>query len=68
VLFLLILLLIPDAAMPQAANRVAAVALPRPDLWIDEALPIPAVALLPVALFPLLRVMPRRSEHADNRA
>jgi len=65
VLFLLILLLVPDSAMPQAANRVAAVAALMAVLWIGEAIPIPATALLPVALFPLLGVMPIESATAN---
>ena len=64
-LFVLILLLVPDAAMPQAANRVAAVAVLMAALWIGEAIPIPATALLPVALFPLLGVMPIESTTAN---
>ncbi|MGB5450973.1 MAG: SLC13 family permease [Sedimenticolaceae bacterium] len=64
-LFLLTLLLVPDATMPQAANRVAAVAVLMAVLWIGEAIPIPATALLPVVLFPLLGVMPIESVTAN---
>jgi len=65
VLFLVTLLMVPDAAMPQAANRVAAVAVLMAVLWIGEAIPIPATALLPVVLFPLLGVMPVESATAN---
>lgn len=63
--FLIILLLVPDAVMPQAASRVAAVAVLMAFLWIGEAIPIPATALLPVVLFPLLGVMPVGSATAN---
>jgi len=65
VLFLVTLLMVPDAAMPQAANRVAAVAVLMAVLWIGEAIPIPATALLPVVLFPSLGVMPVESATAN---
>lgn len=65
VLFLVTLLMVPDAAMPQTANRVAAVAVLMAVLWIGEAIPIPATALLPVVLFPLLGVMPVESATAN---
>lgn len=64
VLFLATLLL-PETTMPQAANRVAAVAVLMAALWIGEAIPIPATALLPVVLFPLLGVMPVESATAN---
>lgn len=57
-LFLAILLGIPDTLMPSAASRVAAIAVLMAALWISEAIPIPATALLPVVLFPILGVMP----------
>lgn len=63
--FLVILLLVPDSIMPQPANRVAAVAVLMAILWIGEAIPIPATALLPVVLFPLLGVMPIGSTTAN---
>jgi len=64
-LFLLILLGVPETAMPQAANRVAAVAVLMAVFWIGEAIPIPATALLPVVLFPLLGLMPVESVTAN---
>ncbi len=56
-LFVLVLLLpVPDGMSP-AGMHVAAVAVLMAVWWISEAIPIPATALLPVALFPLLGVM-----------
>jgi len=54
VLFVLVLLLTP----PTDAARTAAVAVLMATWWITEAIPIAATALLPLALFPLLGVMP----------
>jgi solute carrier family 13 (sodium-dependent dicarboxylate transporter), member 2/3/5 len=54
-LFLLMLLLPPGGMEPQAA-RAAAVAVLMATWWVTEAIPIPATALLPLALFPLLQV------------
>ena len=45
-----------DPANPMV-TRAAAVALLMAVWWITEAIPIPATALLPVALFPLLGIM-----------
>jgi sodium-dependent dicarboxylate transporter 2/3/5 len=56
-LFLLILLLpLPDGMAP-AGLRVAAVTVLMAVWWVTEAIPIPATALLPVVLFPLLGVL-----------
>ena len=56
-LFVLILVLpVPDG-MSAAGMHVAAVATLMAVWWISEAIPIPATALLPIALFPLLGVM-----------
>ena len=41
-------------------TRMAAVALLMAGFWITEAIPIPATALLPVALFPLLGILDGR--------
>jgi len=41
-----------------APTRMAAVAILMAGWWITEAIPIPATALLPVALFPLLAILP----------
>jgi len=57
IIFLLILFLVPDAAMPVSAKRMAATALLMAVWWITEAIPIPATALLPIVLYPLLNIM-----------
>lgn len=49
-----------DPAHPEV-TRTAAVATLMAIWWITEAIPIPATALLPVALFPLLGVMPGKA-------
>lgn len=55
--FIVLLLLPAPQAMPQAAWRTTAVAVLMAIWWITEVIPIPATALLPLALFPLLGVM-----------
>jgi sodium-dependent dicarboxylate transporter 2/3/5 len=40
--------------LPHAGRAVAAVGILMASLWVTEALPIPATALIPIALFPLL--------------
>ena len=45
-------------------TRCAAVAMLMAIWWITEAIPIPATALLPVALFPFLGVMPGKETAA----
>jgi len=55
--FLCILLLpLPDNMKPEA-KHVAAVVSWMAIWWITEAIPIPATALLPIALFPILGIM-----------
>ncbi len=54
---LLVLLPVPDG-MTVEAWRLAAVAVWMAVWWISEAIPIPATALLPIVLFPLLGIMP----------
>ncbi len=56
-LFVLVLLAPLPAGMAPDALRVAAVACLMAVWWITEAIPIPATALLPIALFPTLGVM-----------
>jgi sodium-dependent dicarboxylate transporter 2/3/5 len=52
-------LLAPD--LEPSVKRMAAVALLMAVWWITEAIPIPATALLPVALFPLLGIAPGKT-------
>lgn len=56
-LFVFVLLLPQPADMPAHSLQVAAVALLMATYWITEAIPIPATALMPIVLFPLLGVM-----------
>ncbi len=56
-LFATLLLIDPPADMPPAAMHVAALAALMATWWITEAIPIPATALLPIVLLPLLGVM-----------
>ena len=51
-----VLLAPPPGDMPVAAWRVAGIALLMATWWITEALPIPATALIPLVLLPLLGV------------
>jgi sodium-dependent dicarboxylate transporter 2/3/5 len=55
-LLALLVLPLPDGMTP-AGLRVAAVAVLMAVWWLTEAIPIPATALLPVLLFPLLGIM-----------
>ncbi len=52
------LVLPPPAGMSVEAWRTAAVGFLMAIWWISEAIPIPATALVPIALFPLLGVAP----------
>jgi len=55
-LFLLMTMLPAPAGLAPAAWRTAAVGVLMAVWWVTEAIPIPATALLPLALFPLLGV------------
>jgi sodium-dependent dicarboxylate transporter 2/3/5 len=57
ILFIILILIPTPANMSAPAIRVAAVAVLMATWWITEAIPIPATALLPIALFPTLGVM-----------
>lgn len=57
-LFVLMLVLPPPEGLALAPWRVAAVAVLMAVLWLTEAVPIAATALLPIVLFPLLDVAP----------
>ena len=56
-LFLLMLLMPLPAGMSPEAARVAAVAALMAVWWLSEAIPVPATALLPIVLFPLLGIL-----------
>jgi len=56
VLFLALLASPPPAGLDAGGWRTAAVATLMATWWITEAIPIPATALLPIVLFPILRV------------
>ena len=56
-LFALTLLIPAPEGLSPGAQRTAAVAVLMAVWWMTEALPLPATALLPIALFPLLGVM-----------
>lgn len=57
VLFVVMLLTPPPSGLSTAGWRTAAVALLMAVWWVTEAIPIPATALLPLALFPTLGVL-----------
>ncbi len=59
--FFLILALPSLADMNPAAKRMAAVTFLMAVLWISEAIPIAATALLPLPLFPLLKILPSKA-------
>jgi solute carrier family 13 (sodium-dependent dicarboxylate transporter), member 2/3/5 len=56
--FVFMLLLPAPSGMPAEAWRTAAVGVLMAVWWISEAIPIPATALLPLALLPLLQIAP----------
>jgi solute carrier family 13 (sodium-dependent dicarboxylate transporter), member 2/3/5 len=56
VVFLILLLLPPPEGLSPEAWTVAGVALFMAIWWVTEAIPIPATALLPIVLFPILKV------------
>lgn len=58
VVFVLMLLAGPMGGLPEPAWRTAALGLWMGLWWVMEAVPIAATALLPMALLPLLGVMP----------
>ena len=63
-LFLALVLLPVPGGMAPEAWRTAAVGLLMAIWWVTEAIPIPATALLPLVLFPVLDVVPIRETAA----
>ncbi|CAI2717957.1 SLC13 family permease [Nitrospina watsonii] len=59
-LFGLIVASPPLAGLTADAQKMAAVALLMGILWIGEAIPIPATALIPLVLYPLLGILPSK--------
>ncbi len=57
-LFLILLLLPAPRGLGPPAGRMIAVAVLMAVWWLGEAAPIPATALLPLVLFPLLGILP----------
>ncbi len=58
ILFIAVLALpIPDNILSQAARFTAAVAVLMVTLWVTEAIPLEATALIPLILFPLLGIL-----------
>ncbi|HEX9972404.1 MAG TPA: DASS family sodium-coupled anion symporter, partial [bacterium] len=55
--FLLFLFLPISSTLEPSAQKTLAVAVLMAWLWITEALPIPATALIPIVAFPLLKIM-----------
>lgn len=56
IIFIVMLLIPPPESLSQEAWSVAAVGLLMAVWWVSEAIPIPATALLPIILFPILNV------------
>lgn len=59
--FLLLLMLPQPEGLSPEGQRLGAVAGWMAIWWISEAIPIPATALLPIVVFPLLAIMPAAS-------
>jgi sodium-dependent dicarboxylate transporter 2/3/5 len=57
-LFAILVLMPTPEGMPVEAKHVAAVACLMAVFWMTEAIPIPATSLLPIFLYPILKVMP----------
>ena len=58
VIFLVLIFLPPPEGLTVEGWRTAAVAILMAVWWITEAVPIPVTALLPIVLFPVLKVLP----------
>lgn len=64
-LLLFTLLAPPVFGLPGPASKVALLAITMAVLWITEAVPIPATALLPLVLLPVLGVSPVKESAAS---
>ena len=65
IVFLIILALPSPAGLSPEGKRAAAVALLMTAWWITEAIPIYATAFLPLALYPLLGILPAEETAAN---
>jgi solute carrier family 13 (sodium-dependent dicarboxylate transporter), member 2/3/5 len=65
ILFLIVYLLPTPEGLSPEGQSVAAIAILMAVWWVTEALPIAAVAFIPISLFPLLGVMPTGSVTAQ---
>lgn len=65
IVFLIILALPNPAGLSPEGKRAAAVALLMTIWWISEAIPIYATAFLPLALYPLLGILPAEETAAN---
>ncbi len=59
--FLLLLLLPTPAGLEVEAQRMGAVVSLMAIWWVTEAVPIPVTSMLPIALYPLLHIMPSKT-------
>ena len=57
IILFFIMLLLPGNLIPANAGKMAAIALLMAVWWVTEAIPIPVTALLPIVLYPLLKIM-----------
>jgi len=60
VLFCVVLILADTLGIPKECRMMAAVAALMASWWMTEAIPIAATALIPIALYPLLNILPAR--------
>ncbi len=63
--FLVVLLLPTPSGMSYEAKSVAAIVLMMSVWWVTEAIPIYATALVPLALYPLLLILPAKETVAN---
>jgi len=63
-LFALTFMIPPPSDMPLAAWHVAGIAMLMASWWMSEAIPLPATAMLPLILFPMLDITPLRQTAA----